>query len=193
MLIVLGALVFAFEGINYTRQKKVLDLGSEHLTTETHERIPLPPILGGLALAGGVTYFATVRNGTAWLPSRCHHGGMPHKKTKKKLGKETRAIVKREMAKPRMARSARITELNLDAARIPEQPSTTMPGTVDKIIPSPRPSRPEQAQIAVEGADHRYRDLRIENTLTDEHGDDVKLKKGAHVEVTVTAEPKARK
>ena len=54
LLIVLGALVFAYQGINYTRQKKVLDLGSEHLTTETHERIPVPPILGGLALIGGV-------------------------------------------------------------------------------------------------------------------------------------------
>jgi hypothetical protein len=54
LLIVLGALVFAYQGINYTRQKKVLDVGSVHLTTETHERIPLPPILGGLALAGGV-------------------------------------------------------------------------------------------------------------------------------------------
>jgi hypothetical protein len=117
---------------------------------------------------------------------------MLHKKRKKERGDATRASVKKEMAKPRMARSARITELNLDTSRIPEQPSTTMPGTVDKIIPSARPSRPEQAQIAVEGADHRYRDLRIENTLTDEHGDDVKLKKGAHVEVTVTAEPKRR-
>jgi hypothetical protein len=66
-----------------------------------------------------------------------------------------------------------------------------MPGTVDKIIPSPRPSQPEKAQIAVDGADQRHRDLRFENILTDEHGDDVKLKKGAHVEVTVTAEPKA--
>ena len=94
------------------------------------------------------------------------------------------------MAKPRMARSARIAELNLDTARIPEQPSTTMPGIVDKIISSPRPSEPERAQIAVDGAEHGYRDLRIENTLTDEHGDDVKLKKGAHVEVTVTADPK---
>jgi hypothetical protein len=37
------------------------------------------------------------------------------------------------------------------------------------------------------GPDVHYRDLRIENTLTDEHGDEVKLKKGAHVEVTVTA------
>jgi hypothetical protein len=54
LLIVLGALVLAYQGINYTREKKVLDVGSVHLTTETHERIPLPPILGGLSLAGGV-------------------------------------------------------------------------------------------------------------------------------------------
>ena len=65
-----------------------------------------------------------------------------------------------------------------------------MPGIVDKIIPSTRPTQPEKAQIAIHEADRRHRDLRIENTLTDEHGDDVKLKKGAHVEVTVTAEPK---
>jgi uncharacterized membrane protein YidH (DUF202 family) len=54
LLIVVGVLVLAYQGINYTRQKKVLDVGSVHLTTETHERIPLPPILGGLALVGGV-------------------------------------------------------------------------------------------------------------------------------------------
>jgi drug/metabolite transporter (DMT)-like permease len=54
LLIVVGALVLAYQGINYTRQKQVLDMGSIHVTTETHERIPLPPILGGLALAGGV-------------------------------------------------------------------------------------------------------------------------------------------
>jgi hypothetical protein len=47
----------------------------------------------------------------------------------------------------------------------------------------------EEAHIAVDGT-NRHRDLRITNTLTDEHGQDVKLKKGAHVEVTVTAEPK---
>jgi len=62
-----------------------------------------------------------------------------------------------------------------------------MPGTVDKIIPSPRPSQPENARIAVDGADHGNQDLLIENTLTDEHGDEVRLKKGAHVEITVTA------
>jgi hypothetical protein len=111
---------------------------------------------------------------------------MLHKKAKKEPGNAIRASVRKEIAKPRMARSARIAELNLDTTRIREQPSTTMPGTVNKIIPSPRPSQPEKAQIAVHGADREYRDLRIENTLTDEHGDDVRLKKGAHVEVTVT-------
>jgi hypothetical protein len=98
----------------------------------------------------------------------------------------TQDSVKKEMAKPRMAKSARIAEMNLDAARIPEQPSITVPGTVTKIIASTRPNQPEKAQIAVDG-DDRSRGLRIENTLTDEHNDDVSLKKGAHVDVTVTA------
>jgi hypothetical protein len=112
---------------------------------------------------------------------------MPHKKSKKELRNATRADVKKEMAKPRMARSARIAELNLDTARNRAQPSTTMAGTVNKIIPSPRANLPEKAQIAVGGALRPYRDLRIENMLTDEHGDDVRLKKGARVEITVTA------
>jgi UDP-N-acetylmuramyl pentapeptide phosphotransferase/UDP-N-acetylglucosamine-1-phosphate transferase len=54
LLIVAGALVLAYQGINYTREKKVIDMGPMHVTQETHERIPLPPILGGLALVGGV-------------------------------------------------------------------------------------------------------------------------------------------
>jgi len=89
-----------------------------------------------------------------------------------------------------MAKSARITQRNLDASLLAERPSTTMPGTVDKIIPPPRPRQPEKAQIAVGGAARRYRNLRIENSLTDKHGDEVKLKKGAHVEVTVATEGK---
>jgi hypothetical protein len=54
LLIILGAVALAYQGIDYTRQKKVLDVGSVHLTKETHERFPLPPILGGLALVGGI-------------------------------------------------------------------------------------------------------------------------------------------
>ncbi|HEY4777885.1 MAG TPA: hypothetical protein VIH56_09500 [Candidatus Acidoferrales bacterium] len=54
-------------------------------------------------------------------------------------------------------------------------------------IPSPGTNLPEKAQISVAGAPRPYRDLRIENSLTDEHGYDVRLKKGAHVEITVTS------
>jgi hypothetical protein len=53
-LIVLGALALGFQGITYTRQKNVVDLGSVHVTAESRERIPIPPALGGLAVAGGI-------------------------------------------------------------------------------------------------------------------------------------------
>ena len=71
-----------------------------------------------------------------------------------------------------------------------QKPATTMPGTVTKIIASPHPDLPEKAEIAVEGADELYREIRIENTLNDESGQAVKLKPGAQVEVTVEADPK---
>jgi hypothetical protein len=72
-----------------------------------------------------------------------------------------------------------------------EKASTTLPAVVEKIIKSPSPSVPEKAQITVEGADHLYRELRIENTLTDENGDKVRMKQGAEIEVTIAAEPEA--
>jgi hypothetical protein len=54
----------------------------------------------------------------------------------------------------------------------------------------PFSGEPEKAQIAVQGADHYYRELRIENSLTDENGRKVGLKPGAEVELTVEADPK---
>jgi hypothetical protein len=57
-----------------------------------------------------------------------------------------------------------------------EKPSATLPGTVEKIIKSPHPSEPEKAQITVEGADELYKEIRIVNNLTDENGDEVRLK-----------------
>jgi hypothetical protein len=70
-----------------------------------------------------------------------------------------------------------------------DKPNVTLPGTVQKIIEPFHSSMPEKAEIAVHGADDLYREIRIENALTDEKGNQVKLKKGAHVEVTVEAEP----
>ena len=54
VLIVLGVIALAYQGITYTTQKKVLDIGPIQATKEEHKTIPLPPILGGLALVGGV-------------------------------------------------------------------------------------------------------------------------------------------
>jgi hypothetical protein len=54
LFVVLGALALAYQGINYTRTEKVFDLGPIHATAEKHERIPLSPLVGGLALVGGV-------------------------------------------------------------------------------------------------------------------------------------------
>jgi uncharacterized membrane protein YidH (DUF202 family) len=54
LLIVLGGLALAYHGFSYTRHEHVMDLGSMHVTTETRDSIPIPPIVGGLALAGGI-------------------------------------------------------------------------------------------------------------------------------------------
>lgn len=70
-----------------------------------------------------------------------------------------------------------------------ENPSVTLSGTVQKIIPSPYADEPEKAQIAVEGADRLYRELRVENALEDEQGKTVALKLGAEVAVTIEANP----
>ena len=72
-----------------------------------------------------------------------------------------------------------------------EMTSVTFAGTVDKIIVSPQPNEPEKAQISIEGADDLYKEIRIENSLTDENGKEVSLKKGAEVEVTVEADKDA--
>jgi hypothetical protein len=69
----------------------------------------------------------------------------------------------------------------------PETASVTLPGTVDKVIKSPDPSEPDKAQIVVEGADELYREIRIDNALQTDKGEEVALKPGADVDVTVEA------
>jgi uncharacterized membrane protein HdeD (DUF308 family) len=54
VLIVLGILALAYQGITYTTREKVVDLGPLKITADKEKSIPLPPILGALALAGGV-------------------------------------------------------------------------------------------------------------------------------------------
>jgi uncharacterized membrane protein len=54
LLVVLGGLALAYQGFNYTRQEKVIDIGPIHATAERQEHVSVPPILGGLALVGGI-------------------------------------------------------------------------------------------------------------------------------------------
>ena len=81
-LLVLGGLALAYQGITYTRTKEVFALGPLHATTETHERIPLPPILG----RGGIGF-------------RRHPAG--HQRETKNLSRLPLAGFRREAAQTR--------------------------------------------------------------------------------------------
>lgn len=61
VLIVLGVIALAWGGISYTREEKVLDVGPIEATAEKRETIPLPPILGIVAIGAGVVLLATGR------------------------------------------------------------------------------------------------------------------------------------
>jgi len=54
VLIVLGVIAFAYQGVTYTTHKKVLGVGPIQATKTEHKTIPLPPILGGIAIVGGI-------------------------------------------------------------------------------------------------------------------------------------------
>jgi hypothetical protein len=51
---VLGVLALAYGGFSYTTREKIVDIGPIEATAETEEHVPLPPILGGAALVGGI-------------------------------------------------------------------------------------------------------------------------------------------
>ena len=53
-LIILSVVAFAYQGITYTTQEKVLDIGPIKATVEKEKTIPLPPLVGGAALIGGI-------------------------------------------------------------------------------------------------------------------------------------------
>ena len=54
ILIVIGIIALAYQGITYTTREKVIDLGPIQMTAEKTKTIPLPPIVGAIALVGGI-------------------------------------------------------------------------------------------------------------------------------------------
>ena len=62
-LVILGLVALAYQGLTYTTQKKVIDIGPIQATKEEHHTIPLPPILGVIALIGGIVVIVSDRRG----------------------------------------------------------------------------------------------------------------------------------
>jgi hypothetical protein len=54
ILIVIGIIALAYQGITYTTREKVVDIGPIQMTADKTKTIPLPPIMGGIALVGGI-------------------------------------------------------------------------------------------------------------------------------------------
>ncbi len=61
VLIVAGALALVYQGITYNRDRTVLEVGPISATAETRETIPIPPVIGGLAIAAGVVLLVMSR------------------------------------------------------------------------------------------------------------------------------------
>ena len=55
VLIALGIIALVYQGISYTKREKIIDIGPIQATAEKKETIPLPPIVGALALIGGIS------------------------------------------------------------------------------------------------------------------------------------------
>ncbi len=54
VLIILGGLALAYQGIRYTTREKLIDIGPLKVTASERKTIPLPPVVGGLALVAGI-------------------------------------------------------------------------------------------------------------------------------------------
>ncbi len=54
VLIVIGIIALAYGGFSYTKREKIIDAGPLQVSADKEKTVPLPPILGGLCLVGGV-------------------------------------------------------------------------------------------------------------------------------------------
>lgn len=65
VLIILGVLALVYQGVQYTSREKILDIGPLKVTANTKKNIPLPPIVGGAALAVGIVMVVADRRKSA--------------------------------------------------------------------------------------------------------------------------------
>ena len=60
-LVVIGLVSLLLGGFRWTQEKTVVDVGPLKATTTEHKTLPIPPIVGGLALAGGIVLLVVTR------------------------------------------------------------------------------------------------------------------------------------
>jgi uncharacterized membrane protein YidH (DUF202 family) len=63
ILIVIGIVAFVYQGFSYTTRKKVVDIGPIQATREERHDVPIPPVLGAIALVGGIVVLLSGRRG----------------------------------------------------------------------------------------------------------------------------------
>ena len=71
-----------------------------------------------------------------------------------------------------------------------KKPRKTLQGKVEKIIKPFNSAEPEKAQVSIEDGEELYREIRVENRLSDERGNEVKMKENAPVDVTIETDEK---
>jgi uncharacterized membrane protein YidH (DUF202 family) len=54
LLIIIGVIALAYGGITYTKREKVIDAGPLQVSADKEKTVPLPPVLGGLCIVGGI-------------------------------------------------------------------------------------------------------------------------------------------
>lgn len=59
LLIIIGIVGLVFQGVGFNKRKEVLAVGPVHATKDTHETIPIPPVVGAIALIGGIVLVAS--------------------------------------------------------------------------------------------------------------------------------------
>jgi len=64
IFIVLGVLALVYQGIQYTTREKIVDIGSIKISADTKKTIPLPPIVGGVAIVAGIALILVDRKKT---------------------------------------------------------------------------------------------------------------------------------
>jgi uncharacterized membrane protein HdeD (DUF308 family) len=63
VLVVLGIVALAYQGFTYTTRKKVIDMGPIQATKQEHHSVPLPPVVGAIALVAGIIVLISDRRG----------------------------------------------------------------------------------------------------------------------------------